>query len=678
MRKLFYPILILLIIFITSGANAQLQPPVLLQPPDYATNVSLFPTFTWQAVSGATSYKLMVATGPTTVIDVSNITGTSYTVTQALLTGNTFYYWSVKAVNAGGESAWASYFHFTTTVAVPPAPVLVAPVNNATNVSITPLLDWEDVPGATSYRVQISTSPSFGTTVINVGGLTNSAYSVPGGLTNNTTYYWRVNASNSGGAGLWSDVWSFTTVPAAPSAPTLSYPPNGSTGIPVNVTLNWNDVPTATGYRAQVSLNNSFTQIVFDELSSVSQIPVPPGTLSGTTQYYWRVYASNVGGISPWSSVWSFTTAVAPPAAPVLISPPNGSTGIAISGVTFDWNNSAGATSYRIQISTSSDFGTTFVNTVVGSSQYTHNNPPFANNTTYYWRVNATNSGGTGQWSVVWSFTTVIASLPAPTLITPPNSATNVPLTPYMDWSDVSGATSYRLQISTTSSFSSTVLNVVTVNSEYVVPSGILQGYTLYYWRVATMNEGGTGPYSAAWTFTTVQTFNLTLKVFLEGFYNGTTQVPDTIKVLLAQNTSPFSGRDTCLAMLTSNGSITGVSFAKIPSGNYYIVVKHRNHIETWSANPMYFSTGNTVTYDFTNSQSKAYGNNMKQVGTVWVFFGGDANADGFVNAADYELYKVQFGSSGYKACDYNGDSFVDGYDLPIQNNFGVSVKKPQ
>jgi hypothetical protein len=79
--------------------------------------------------------------------------------------------------------------------------------------------------------------------------------------------------------------------------------------------------------------------------------------------------------------------------------------------------------------------------------------------------------------------------------------------------------------------------------------------------------------------------------------------------------------------------------------------------------------TGVAVEYNFTDAITKAYGNNMKQVGSAFVFWGGDANQDGFVNGYDYDEYKLQFGFDGYKSCDFNGDTFVDGYDLPIVNN---------
>jgi hypothetical protein len=683
MKKTFYSIFLILLVFmVASRANAQLTPPTLLTPVNNATGVSLFPTFTWTSVTGATNYRIVVATGPTTVLDVSNITTTSYTVNSAVLVGNTTYYWYIIASGSGGTGQ-SSSFYFTTAPAVPSPPNLSYPANNTTNMPLTFTFDWNDVTGAAWYQLQVSTSPTFSSYVLNLNGLTNSGYTVlTGVLSTNTTYYWRVNASNSGGTSEWSSVWNFTTLPTPPSAPTLSYPANGATNVPVSVTLKWRKISVSgniTNYTVQVSQNESFTQIVVNEYPTDTLFTIPTGTLSGSATYYWRVSATNAGGTGDYSSIWHFTTAIAPPAVPQLLTPTNSATGVAVTGVIFDWNSVTGANSYWIQISTSSDFGTTFVSKTTGStSQYTHSTPAFSYNTTYYWRVNATNSGGTSAWSVVWSFTTVEATLSPPTLLSPANNSTNISLTPTLDWTDVSNATGYQLQVSTSSSFTSYVVNVSTTISGYTIPSGILQGYTKYYWRVASKNGGGTGSYSSAWNFTTVQTFNLNLKVYLEGFYNGTTQVVDTVKVYLAQNTSPFTLKDSSSAILGTDGTANTISFAKASSGTYYVVIKHRNHLETWSSLAMYFSTGNTVSYNFTDYASRAYGSNMKQVGTVWVLYGGDANMDGIVNSADYELYKAQFGNWGYKSCDFNGDGFIDGYDLPIlNNNFGKSKSVP-
>ncbi len=679
MKKIFLLQVIILTLFVSVGLIAQPQPPVLLAPPNNATGVGLFPTFDWTDVSGATSYRLQIFQGATTVLDQSGIPASQYTLVSALLNYSTSYYWRVSASGPGGTSGWSAQWFFTTQDPPPIIPVLTAPVNGATNVPLTPTLNWNDVPNAQYYRLQVSTSNTFSSNVIDVNGIVNSGYVVQtGALLNSTVYYWRVNATNTGGTSDWSTVFSFTTIVAAPLAPNLITPVNGATGVSTQPTMDWTDVSGAVTYHLQISFNNNFSALALDQTGITgSNFVVGPGILSGTTQYFWRVSAANVGGEGPWSAVFNFTTTIGPPAAPLLLSPPNNSTGNSRTPI-LDWNNSPGATSYRVQVSTDPNFTTTLINQVTGSTSQYQVVTALAYNTTYYWRVNATNAGGNSPWSTTWQFTTLITPPLEPVLLLPVNNATGVSLTPFMDWTDVAGTTTYRLQIATNSTFTNIVYNnALIATSEFTVPSGYLIGSTQYYWRVAAINSGGQGNYSSPFTFTTRQTFFLNLKVFLEGFYNAGTQVKDSLKVYLANPTTPFALRDSSNALIDSLGN-TSISFANATNGSYFIIVKHRNHLETWTAAPQVFSTGNITNYNFTDNITKAYGSNMKQVGSVFVLYGGDANQDGYVNPTDYTLFKAQFGLSDYKAADFNGDGFVDGYDTPIiYNNFGKSYSRP-
>lgn len=95
---------------------------------------------------------------------------------------------------------------------IPVAPTLISPPDGSTGVSLTPTLDWSDVTGATTYGVQVSTNANFTSLVVNQSGLTTSQYTVGSGtLSNNTTYFWRANATNGLGTSPYSLIWFFTT-----------------------------------------------------------------------------------------------------------------------------------------------------------------------------------------------------------------------------------------------------------------------------------------------------------------------------------------------------------------------------------------------------------------------------------------------------------------------------------
>jgi hypothetical protein len=97
------------------------------------------------------------------------------------------------------------------TTAPPTAPVLNAPANGATEVSVTPRLEWHESSGATTCGLQVSTTPDFATLLINQTGIASLYYDIPNELSYNTTYYWRANGSNADGTSGWSSPWSFTT-----------------------------------------------------------------------------------------------------------------------------------------------------------------------------------------------------------------------------------------------------------------------------------------------------------------------------------------------------------------------------------------------------------------------------------------------------------------------------------
>ena len=290
--------------------------------------------------------------------------------------------------------------------AVPSSPSLSLPSSGATGVSTNPTLTWNASTGATIYRVQVSVSSSFSTTVYDQSNLVGTSQ-VVSGLANSTVYYWRVNASNSGGTSAYSSVWGFTTAapPPPPSAPVLASPTSGATGVSTSPTLTWNASTGATAYRVQVSVSSSFSTTVYDQSNLVGTSQAMSG-LVYSMLYYWRVNASNGGGTSAYSSVWNFTTAAPPPppSAPVLVIPASGATGV-LTSPTLTWNASTGATAYQVQVSTVADFSSMTINQSVTASPYAASG--LASNTLYYWRVNASNGGGTSAYSSVWSFTTV-------------------------------------------------------------------------------------------------------------------------------------------------------------------------------------------------------------------------------------------------------------------------------
>ena len=164
-----------------------------------------------------------------------------------------------------------------------------------------------------------------------------------------------------------------------------------------------------------------------------------------------------------------------------------------------------------------------------------------------------------------------------------------------------------------------------------------------------------------------------------QGIGSSTTDVDDVTVELRDSSTSALVASVT--ARLYSDGTATA-TFGTAPSGSFYIAVKHRNAIQTWSATAQ--TVGATpLTYDFTTAANKAYGDNMIQLESgVYGFYSGDLNQDGFIESGDFpSLYNDNnAGLEGYYSTDLNGDGFVESGDYPIlfnNSNSGIEFSRP-
>lgn len=292
-------------------------------------------------------------------------------------------------------------------------PQLVTPSNNSAGIPIEANFDWNEIPNSDYYRVQISTDQNFSNITFDTNIYSSSQFTISDNhLYNNSTYFWRLNSNNAAGSGPWSPGWRFSVL-TRPDVPVLVTPANGSNGNPTSLYLSWKEVPTAASYRVQIAQDSKFMNTVLD----VDNLTAPQLNLSGeriqnNMVYFWRVNATNVAGTVPWSDVWSVGIGnVQPPVPPELLSLPNGSIGQSLTPM-LDWNDVLGASEYSIIIA--SDLN--FLNVVVNESGLKESNyqPPLgklSNAKNYFWKASAKNVGGTSNYSLIWTFTTLISGL---------------------------------------------------------------------------------------------------------------------------------------------------------------------------------------------------------------------------------------------------------------------------
>ena len=94
-------------------------------------------------------------------------------------------------------------------------PMLNSPTDGATDLPVPTTLTWQPVAGTDSYGLQVSQVNTFSSFIFNQNGLTTTSKQITA-ITNQATYYWRVNSTNKLGTSDWSNVWSFTTVASLP------------------------------------------------------------------------------------------------------------------------------------------------------------------------------------------------------------------------------------------------------------------------------------------------------------------------------------------------------------------------------------------------------------------------------------------------------------------------------
>lgn len=192
------------------------------------------------------------------------------------------------------------YLSTYTSISLPDVPVL----NTATARDAQVDLNWSAVAGADGYKVQQGTASGVFDITLDVVNVIS--YTVTG-LTNDTNYFFVVNAYNIAGDGSNSNELSAT--PFAPPQPPLA--PTLNSALPGDsiVDLNWSSVIDADGYRVKSGVASG----VYDITTDVGN--VADYTFNGTngTTYYFVVVAYNADGDSPDSNELS--------AAPINILP---------------------------------------------------------------------------------------------------------------------------------------------------------------------------------------------------------------------------------------------------------------------------------------------------------------------------------------------------------------------
>ncbi len=447
----------------------------LLQPPATPSALAAAPAngaarLSWHSAQGATSYSIYQGASPGGEGATPVMTGLTATqITISGLTNGTTYYYTVQALNAGGNSLPSSE------ASVEPIPPPAAPAGVAAapgNAKVT--LSWNAVQYAASYNVYQGTTAGGESATPVSTGITGTS-TVVSGLSNGTPYYFTIKAVNVVGTSPVSSEVSATPLAPPPAPPGLAVVAGDG-----KVTLSWNAAARAAAYNVFMgtSAGGESAAPVLSGLSGTTA--TINGLVNGAT-YYFVVNATNVGGTSPNSNEVSATPLTAPTG--LAATAGNGS-------VALHWSAAAGAASYSIfQGTTAGAESATPVQSGVTGTSFTVTG--LATGTTYYFVVRAINAHGNSLPSNEASATPEPPVPPAPANVLASAGDRQVGLS----WGAAAGATSYNVYQGAGAGGEAAVPVLTITGTSATIPG--LDNGTIYYFVVRAVNAGGLGPASA-------------------------------------------------------------------------------------------------------------------------------------------------------------------------------------
>jgi len=421
------------------------------------------PTLRWSDEGETISYRLVYARSEEFEESTLAYEGSATSwapPTGALKPGE--YFFRVRAISDGGESAWSAVQRIEVLMPPPPRPHL-------SGVSYDALRDgyvfrWQGVPGATHYELR--RIDEAGEEMI--GEVHDTSCLVtelePG------SYSFALRACHTYGCSEWSDVQTITISPPAPTdAPLLALDGPDEDG---HIHLHWDAVTGAASYTVEIAEDPTFRHARMHS-TTANELPLvrrEPGAL------HFRVCAENSGGSGPWSE--TARIAINPPA-PAWIEATRARIG---RRVHLAWGASGGRVEYTVQYTRRVEERIEAHEVYHGpDTQCTVEMPQGGGALSF--RVRAELPGVMSDWTVSESVGAAPALEP-PALGTPERQEDG---TYRLHWSRVEGAEYYLVEIARESTFSRVIRSLkAQANSGTFTPPGPGE----YYIRVAACQDG--------------------------------------------------------------------------------------------------------------------------------------------------------------------------------------------
>jgi alpha-tubulin suppressor-like RCC1 family protein len=473
------------------GSVSVLQNPSLLKPSNFSVNQSMNPVLKHSKTRYSQQYKVQLSTSKnftTTLID-QTITADSLKIVSTLKY-STYYYWRVRSVDSIGYSRWSDTFRLQTKVQSPTITTRSTIENQAT-------LNWKITDTTNMFKFYIyRDTASSAQTLIDSVSATARTY-VDNNVQAATKYYYRIKLENNQFLlGNFSNEGSVSVL----QKPTLLKPSNFSVNQSMNPVLKYSKTRYSQQYRVQLSTSKNFTTNIVNQIITADSLKLL-SALKYSTYYYWRVRSVDSIGYSRWSDTFRIQTMVQTPTLTTRNTIEN--------QVTINWKISDTTNLFKFYIyrDTTSTAQTLIDSVSAGARSYVDNNVEVS--TRYFYRIRLENNQYVlGTYSNEGS----ASVLQKPTLITPNNFSVNQSMTPVLKYIKTRYSQQYKVQLSTTKSFTSNIIDQTTAGDSLKLTSP-LKFSTYYYWRVRSLDSIGYSRWSDTFQMQTkVQTPTITAR----------------------------------------------------------------------------------------------------------------------------------------------------------------------